>query len=541
MAPAVMLAVLAVPLAGCDLPACESLDLQSTKARASFKADLNPAWLAVGDNDRIEIVPECGSLDQCDVLPVDPPTNFDEFDQLMLTASGHRLIYRVGVKIGIIDIQACEDDGACSEEPVGLDGIYEPELIGTLRGGDWIIYNSDDGLHARYVGDDELELFEEEGRDRDISIDGDLNLQVSALGHRHVVARNPRRDGTEELYLIRVAPALKVDVLGSSMIGEPQLLATGPAFRRIVITEGPSPAERGDPKEFQHAVPTDAQVIATSGEGSEARTLIYDVSNLNQVANFAGEVVTKHAALEDVPGLSAVSPDGSHLAYLTSDGGLALRNLETQRSCLVRSSNAATHLLAGFAADATLYFEAEEEAYVRSDNTGFARQDVENIHTYNPLTETFTALTTPETHPLAKVWKLRAVPPPKRDGGGQPWAVAGYNRDFIVKPDAKAHPLDYIEAQFLPRSNDAGDLWVLEGDGEGELVVRRLTSEGLDEDDSEELSFPHDRGATVCVSSSSSAGWTTPWASRCSSAEDAEGFLFNGPPHEPVPIPNDDP
>jgi hypothetical protein len=531
MAAFAMLGLLAVPLAGCDLPACESLDLRKVEDRASYASQYR-ALLAVGghDQNKVTVVRECDSIEECEKsgMPIDKA-----IDQLMLTASGRWLIYLAGRDVSTLDVEACNNAGLC-EWTSGFDIGDGGELVGTLRGGDWIIYRKGDGsLWARFVGDDERF----EGDSGDISVDDSAGLVVGALGYRHIVARRARGDGTEELYLIRVAPALKVDVLGSTMIGEPQLLATGPGFRRILITEGPSPADRGDPKEFQHQVPTDAQVIATAGEGPEARTLIYDVSNLNQIANFAAEVVTKHAPLEDIPGLSAVSPDGSHLAYITNDGGLALRNLSTQRSCLVRSSDAATHLLAGFAADATLYFEAEEEAYARSDNTGYALQKLENIYAYDPLTETVTALTSPETDPRAKVWRLRAVPPER--GDGPPWAVAGYNGDYIVKPGSKAKSLDYVEAQFLPRSEQ---LWVLEAADESRLVVRQLgPNVDPNDDDAPALSFSHESKSTVCVSSSPTSGWTTPWATRCSSADDPEGFLDNGvPPQEhPYPIPDD--
>jgi hypothetical protein len=519
MAAPAMLVVL--PLSGCDLPACESLDLRATQSRALLKSAVvnqQGAVLAVSDRGNIEVLRECATDDECELrkLSLELPQQLGLAEQLMLTASGRWLIYHSGSEVRRRDVDACIGEETCDWKSVAGE-IDIDELIGTLRGGDWIIYrNTNNQLRAVHVGDEVLE------GESDFALGSGLDLRVVGLGYRHVVARQSRGDGTEELYLLRVAPALKVDEFGSTTIGKGLLLATGPAFHRVLITEGPSPAEREDPQEFQHDVPTDAQVIATSGEGPDARTLIYDVSNLNQIANFAGEVVTKHAVLEDVPGLSAVSPDGSHLAYLTSDGGLALRNLESQRSCLIKSSDSATHVLAGFAADATLYFEAEEEAYLRGDNTGYERQDVENIHTYDPLTETFTALTTPETDPRVKVWRLRAVPP--RHHQGQPWAVAGSNGEYIVKPDAKAESLNYVEARFLPRSNEAGDLWVIEAESESRLNVHRLTP-----DVHEQLEV-YQTQSTVCVSSSPSAGWIAPWATRCSDAKDPEAYLDSGLP-----------
>jgi hypothetical protein len=525
---AVASAMLALPLGGCDLPPCESLNLHAEQTRGLDQAASEAARvLAISEPGTIEILRECATKQQCAELELRPstPETLGKAQQLMLTASGRWLIYHSeGGAVRQRDLTENCTPSSCTGGWVGLGlGIENlEELTGTLRSGDWIIYrDTDDQLRALYVGSIDP-LFEESGLSKELALGSGLDLRVVALGHRHVVARQSRGDGIEELYLIRVAPAYKVDEFGSSTIGEALLLATGPAFQRVLITEGPSPAERGDPNEFGHEIPTDVQVIATSGTGSDARTLIYDVSNLDQIANFAGEVVTKHAVLEDVAGLDAVSPDGTHLAYLTSDGGLALRDLASQRSCLVKSSDSATHVLAGFAANATLYFEAEEAAYLDDDQTGYERRDVENIYTYDALAQTFTALTTPQTFPDTAVWRLKAVSP-SPDPDATPWAVA--NGEYFVKPGTTAKSLNYDEAQFLPRSNANGDLWVIEAETETGLNVHRLMANG-DEVELED----HPTQSEVCVSSAPSAGWTAPWATRCSPASKPEEYLDNGLP-----------
>jgi hypothetical protein len=509
LATAASAVLVSLPLTGCDLPACESLDLQSEHGRALEQVDgpaSVPAVLAVSDGSTVSILRGCKNIGDCEDLSIDLQ---QAPEQLMLTASGRWLVHRTNTLVERRDLHACTtvaDGHVCPNYSVGTKNNIA-ELVGTLRGGDWIIYHDKNRqLWAVHVGDGEL---------REFPLGSGLGLSVIALGHRHVIAHKRRGDGIEELYLIRVAAAPEIDEFAENNTGKAKLLAVGPAFRRVLITEGPSPAELdlGDDE-----VPTDARVIATSGEGAGARTLIYDVSNLGQIANFAGEVVTKHAVLEDVPGLSGVSPDGSHLAYLTSDGGLALRNLETQRSCLVKSSDASKHLLAGFAADATLYFEAEEEAYLRADNTGYERQPVENIHAYDPLTETFTALTTSQTDSRAKVWRLKAAPP---SHDGQPWAIAAYDGEHIVKPGSKAESLNYEEARFLPRST--GDLWVLEAKSE-RLDVHRLDPR-LDE-----KIRTYTPESMVCVSSSHSADGTAPWATRCSDVSEPEKYLDNSLP-----------
>lgn len=526
--------MLAAPLAGCDLPPCESLDLQSTQTRSLVQPADEPdpeetvaRVLAISEPGNIDILRECATKSQCEhrKLSLPNPKDVGKAQQLMLTASGRWLIYHGEAgAVRRLDLDDCTPLSCSSGwQSVGAGIDHLEELTGTLRSGDWIIYREDDPdkqLRAHYVGDDPR--FEESELRNEFELGSGLDLRVVALGHRHVVARQSRGDGIEELYLIRVAPAKKVDEFGTSTIGKALLLATGPAFQRVLITEGPSPAERGDPNEFGHEIPTDVQVIATSGEGPDARTLIYDVSNLDQIANFAGEVVTKHAALEDVAGLSAISPDGTHLAYLTSDGGLAMRNLASQRSCLIKSSDSATHVLAGFAANATLYFEAEETTYLDDDHTGYERRDVENIYTYDALAQTFAALTTPQTFPDTAVWRLKAVSP-SPDMDATPWAVA--NGEYFVKPGTTAKSLNYDEAQFLPRSNHDGDLWVIEAETENGLNVHRLGSEG----DEVELEN-HPTQSDVCVSSVPSAGWTAPWATRCSPASKPEEYLDNGLP-----------
>jgi hypothetical protein len=514
--------MLAAPLAGCDLPPCESLDLRAAQTRALDQVGAAPdiaRVLAISEPGNVGVLRECNTKAECDELELPlPDPQAGKALQLMLTASGRWLVYRGEQDVKRFDL-ACEEspESACTWDGTDIESLSE--LTGTLRGGDWIIYrDTENQLRAVYVGDDDPAS----ALGRDFALGSGFDLRVVALGHRHVVARQSRGDGIEELYLIRVAPAHKVDELGANTIGKALLLATGPAFHRVLITQGPSPAERRDPNEFQHEIPTDVQVIATSGEGPEARTLIYDVANLDQIANFAGEVVTKHAVLEDVAGLSGLSPDGTHLAYLTSDGGLALRNLASQRSCLVKSSDSATHVLAGFAANAMLYFEAEEASYLDDEHTGYERQDVENIYTYDPLAQTFTALTTPQTFPDTAVWRLKAVPPGP-DANGQPWAVA--NGEYLVKPDTTASPLNYDEAQFLPRSNASEDLWVIEAETENGFNVHRLGSDGQQV----ELQVRPTQ-LDVCVSSAPSAGWTAPWATRCSAASKPEEYLDNGLP-----------
>jgi hypothetical protein len=506
---------LALGLCACDLEPCGNLELG---------APIEPtpehgAVIAVGDQGQIEVLRSCAGDTQCESQPqpvilseTEPP------DQVMLTGSGRWLVYRMGSDVGRVDLDACADDDVCTSTASGFGGI--DEIVGSLRGGDWIIYRSwGEGSSARselwaiYVGDEQL-LDNDAGETR-FRLGAGMELRTVAMGHRHVVARRSLGDGSEELYLIRVTPARYVDRVDHGERGEARLLASGDSFQRVVITEGPSPADRGDPFEFQHEVPTDAQIIATSGRGGSARTLIYSVANLGQIANFAGEVVTKHAALEDVPGLSPVSPDGSRLAYITPGGSLALRSLEDQSSCMVRSATSATHLLAGFAADGTLYFEAEEERPSKDLNE--STQVVELVHAYDPATQLFTQL----TEDLG-VWRLKAVPPSYED---HPWAIVGAQGDYLVEPGELRVSLNYDDARYLPRSDS---LWVIEAESETYEPSLRVHELQPNSDTGPERALferSYEAVSTVCFSASQSASRTTPWASHCSAPTDPETWL----------------
>lgn len=498
--------------AACDIEACDGLDLRASTPRDKQSG----AVVAIGEAGLVKIIRACADESDCNSKSsqVDLDTKTKP-DQLMLTASGRWLAYRSGRDVFRVDLESCVGT-SCSKSPAVLTAAGADELIGTLRGGDWLIYRSSGQLRATYVGDDELVAA------REFRLGEGLDWKVVAMGHRHIVARTSRGDGTEELYLITIAPARKVDELAKP--GEVQPLATGPAFGRVLLTEGPSPSDQGHPSEFQHHVPTDEFVIASSGHELDARTLIYAVADRSLKANFPGEVVTKYAALEDVPGLSAVSPDGSHLAFIRRDGSLALRNLDSQGTCLVRSASRSTHLLAGFAADATLYFEAEHEQ----------NPQVESVHAYDPLTGVFTDLIDPAyidddddnaDSRRVNVWRLKAVPQRFDDS---PWAIIGLDDgDYIVHEGSSAK-VDHDEVSFLPRSE--GDIWMLDGDGSRIDLSSVLPRAALEEPVQARLPFSLASTSTVCVTTSQSTSRTTPWATRCASASEAKQYLSSGLP-----------
>ncbi|PRQ06399.1 hypothetical protein ENSA7_39450 [Enhygromyxa salina] len=537
---------IAASLGACDLEPCGPLDLVGTQTRGFDRQ--GPTVIAVSDGAQVEVVRTCARADcgfaelEIQSLPLRAPP-----DQIMLTASGRWLTYRVGSGAYRIDLDATQSQspgglGTQSANDVGVPGNID-ELVGSLRGGDWLIYRTygAGGTHdaeprselwAVYVG----ELAEGEAAQQ-FRLGAGHDLRVVAMGHRHIVARERLDEGREDLYLVRVAPARRVDILAGSAVGDPLHLTSGDSFRRVMITEGPSPAEIDDSTEPHAEVPTDVQVIATTGEGASARTLIFAVADLDHVANFSGEVVTSLNPLEDVPGLSPVSPDGKHLAYVTTRGDLALRNLDDQRSCMVRPASATRHVLAGFAADGTIYLQAEESGH-------------EAVYAYQADTQVFTPLTGSDQQ-----WRLQAVPPRRYELDDDehpplPWAIVRGDDELAARgPGTGPKNLSYEQASFLPRGDET--LWLLEANNDGShLDLRRIQPIasgnvlGFDTTDADPTvcrgadckspkPYSHEYSSpltTVCVSVSQSAIDTTPWATQCSEPTKPKRYLDSGPP-----------
>jgi hypothetical protein len=557
-------------LAGCSLDSepsrmCGSLELGGTQTR-SF-ADAAPTVVALSDGaGRITVVRACEGL-ECEAELVSESRELGvNPDQLLLTASGRWLTYRVGPNLFRLDLE--QPDATPDGGPGGVH-----DIVGSLRGGDWLIYRTwgegpapqgsvavhESELWAYYAGDPDELPRGDDGQPLprphfQLGEASGLDLRVAAMGHRHVVARRILGNGEEELYLIRIAPARRHDQLGSSVRGKPLLLARGQRFTRVLITSGPSPAEHGDRWEFQHEVPTDLRVIATSGTGGHARTLVYAVSDTSQIANFEGAVVSSPVALQAVAGLDPVSPSGTHLAYLTARGSLALRDLEGHDSCVIRPANAARHTLAGFAADGTMYFESVERG--RPGISGAVGPDATIIYAYDPSAERFTALTD-DRH----TWRLYAVPPRPyghEDGGTRPWAVVALDGFYAAGGGERPQALHYDNVSFLPRGDES--LWLLEGqeskrfDQPHRLTVRRVMplspsdpdpaerdSVVFDSQDADPTVFEGGQRldrftrsylgkASICVSASQSASRTTPWATSCSTPDKPTSYLDSGLP-----------
>lgn len=512
-----------------ELSPCDPLDLAGLPATR----EASSAVLALSRRELVTVIRSNPlSLEQITVrgsngTPARP-------DQLLLTASSRWLTYRVGSDVFSVDLDHPE------HPRIGFSNI--DEIVGTLRSGDWLIYRSwgidaetdtvqASSLEAIYVGDPNELPKDHPSR---FVLGAGRDLRVVTMGHRHLVAREIHSAGHEELYLIPIAPTL--DGQGAEQVGLALPLVRGDSFTRVVMTEGPSPAALGSRDEFQRHVPSDAQLIVTSGEWPDARTLIYDAASREEVANFDGAVVTAHVAREHIPGLEPVSPDGTQLAYIARSGALALRDLETHESCSVRAGVGRTHELAGFGSDGTLYFESSERDF---DKAPGSNDSPVSTHTHVYAHDTWTRRSERLTRRISgdSLWTLLAVPAGPSPTG-EKWALVTNNQPYIARPESAPTPIEAGgETAFIPRNpaHDpdglGGQFWMIESSAdqlESSLSISKLGVEGrLGEDLLQgELSST----TSVCMSTSQSANLTSPWATRCAFAEDAEGFLYNGTP-----------
>jgi hypothetical protein len=333
----------------------------------------------------------------------------------------------------------------------------------------------------------------------------ELGLSVAAVGEQHVVGRRVRGDGLEELYLVIADPAL------NRFASEPIRLIRGRPFSRVLLTPG------------------DARVVATSGTGRDAETFVFAVSDGRLLDRFAGSAITGRRPLENVPGMRAASPDGSHIAYRTPNGAIALRNTDSHGACMVRSANAGEHTLAGFSADGLLYIESE------------SRVGRTHVHAFDPSTR--------RLHPLvgtdyARSMRLAVVPGGRGHSPERPWAI-GVNDGsyFSMGTDAPASGLKLDRPLFMPR--DDASVWAVNttrGSGSHRsLTLRRIPSSGPEHaNEAADIEYVPDDGAapqTFMANVSSltclSTGMPGSWGTQCGIAS-SSNFLAGAsiPPAE---------
>lgn len=319
------------------------------------------------------------------------------------------------------------DGGLTSKLNDGLDGRDAPyQLVASLRDSDTVLVrDADHKLRSlRHPSGTATTLLAEEFP----------NLKVVAVGNRNVVGRDVLDDTHERLVLV------EADDDGDSM-REPIPLMVSTAFSQVELTAD------------------DEYVIATSGEGDDAESFVFDVESGALVDRFLGAVVIGARKLETMAGMRASSPDGSHFAYRTPSGALALRDLQAASSCLVRSASAGDHRVAGFAADGMLYLQAD---------TGVSES---HLFAYDTTEQRLTALDAPDVrgHHLAGV-------PSRLGDRRRPWAIGVRNGTYsALQPDAEPLGVGAQAPVFVPRDDEG--LWMADvkrGDSARHMSLRRL-------------------------------------------------------------------
>ncbi len=459
-------------------------------------------------------------------------------ERLMLSGTGNWLAFLKDGVLRKIDL-ACDpaEDETCHRATrVWEDQRHTTDLVGSLRSGDWVVLRDGDGLQALDLSDAE---------EPPLRLGEDDRLLAVALGDRSLVARRILDGDEEELFLIRINPTKHHDMSGYASAGTVQFLGRGRAFSRVIVTRGPTPAELGDTDERDPDVPIDEYVVATSGAGDDATTVVFRVMDGEPIDAFPGQAVSAHVPLAEIPGLSAVSPDGSHLAYVTPSGALAMRGLGDQGACLVRSSTEGHHTLAGFGADGTLYFESEEG---RADG-----RTLERVAAYDPNRVAFHWLAGEQFSSRLRAVPLRAAE--AEDGSRVPWAVTAHDGFFGVQQgdDPQSLGLDPGRLSFLPRLTHDDSVWLLEASDEDEqyagprtrLALKKVRADA-DSDRTDLLDFDARESAPayvddageyqtfdesftskyqICVSATRPGGWRA----ACSDSDDPVAFLHAGP------------
>lgn len=453
-------------------------------------------------------------------------------EQLLLSGTGDWLAFKYAGKLNMVDLDCALGDsgGSCNFYPdEDIEG-----LVGTLRSNDWVVYRTASGLRARNLalGDGTSP----------VELGGDYNLLAVALGDRTVVARRIINGDEEELYLIRVNPTKKHDISGYDSAGRAVLLGRGQSLSRVIVTRGPTPAELGEHWEPDQNTPIDEYVVATYGEGEDAHTVVYRVMDGSVVDSFPGAALSSHVPLDEIPGLSAVSPDSSHLAYVTPSGAAAMRNLDSQGACLVRSAVDGRHTIAGFARDGGLYLESREE-----DEDG---QALQRVGLYDPTSLVFDWITGADEPST-----LRAVPSSAAitDGGLKAWAITARNGFFGVQAGDDPQPLglEPSRVSFIPRITSDDSMWLIEAGDDNEQFVGTKTTMRLkkirasadadtldfDAQDSDPVYEDPDDGEyktveasftskyQICVTTARPGGW----GSTCAKEDDPVAFLRAGP------------
>lgn len=321
-----------------------------------------------------------------------------------------------------------DDDGRAIGQRIPLRDDLPVELLASLRGSNWVIGLDEDRQMRRYwPGQRDAELVAPELP----------NLTLATVGEQNIIGRVRHGSGDDSLYLVPIDEELSDHL-------EPRLLLRGRPATRVVIG------------------PRDENVAITLGHGDTAQTLVFRIPDGELLDRFDGELISGREDMTETTGLRAVSPDGSHLAYKTAAGSVALRDVSSGSACLVRSAKTSgTTRLAGFSAEGLLYFESE-----------FGPGET-SISVWNASDRYLAVLST------AEVGARLAAVPSRTPRDAMPWAVGVRSGSYMALADSQPpENIGLDEAVFIPR--DDADLWVLGSDslsgGGRRIDVRRLTS-----------------------------------------------------------------
>ncbi len=432
------------------------------------------AGMLVQDSARVKayvIRRSCDGID-CALQLLELETQDVRIEDLLLMPSGQYVVAVAGGRMCHThfgdDTQGLAQTEHTSNRWLECSSSAANNLVASLRVGNVAIYRDAGNrplLHAYRPTDATVQ---------DVVLVGetDADLLVVAVGDRHVVTRRVHDEDDEELHVVLADPDGERD--SAIQLGKPRFLARSHAFSRVVVT------------------PDDQYVVATSGTGKHAETLVFDLTHGALIDRIAGAMVSGSDPEGELPGVSAVSPNGMHYAFRTGSGALALRDMEAQTSCLIRPASAGNHVLAGFSADGTLLVESRED---NRDLGVYSR-----ILAYDPSSATVTALTSAPARGAGRGFHLAGAPmrPVVDEHTGEPlgipWALAKQdNTYFAVQPKQKAALLSLSDAALLSR--DDPRLWAVDSAYDAAHDVRsielvRITARLY----GTELSFEDDNG-----------------------------------------------
>ncbi len=422
--------------------------------------------------------------------------------EVLVTAAGHWVV-AIDHKSGAVVSYAVTRQGITPRDPYNRAEDRPAQLVASLRGSDVVLVRDARGALRRYVpGDHHADRIAPEIP----------NLKVVALGEKFLVGREILGDDEETLHLVPVDPSLDLKVTG------PVALVRGRTFSRVTLTAG------------------DDLVLATSGQGDDAETFVFTVPDGQLVDRFMGAMVSGRRRHDEIAGMRAVSPDGSHVVYRTASGAAAMRDLHRHASCLVRSAIAGNHSIIGFSAHGLVYMESEAGA------------GESQIVAWNPSTRHLA-----ELGRLDAGYRLAAVPTRDPETTDRPWAIGVRSGSYsALQEHAPPQNLGLDDPVFMPR--DTPGIWVINTDLERNRR-RVMTLARVDplvstatrsyrfpsgdeaevpfvEHDAEAQAFRHELGGhRVCMST----GTPGDWASQC--GDPANGKFLSG---SPIPASEDD-